>query len=281
MAHSDINAEDDGQGLLVPVAFDEEDRKIPPDTASPDRDYRCPRCGLTVFLRIIPDRRLHFVHRSDVAGTSCAALRRTEQDLAKAQNRVTSEEEQRARDELSASRAEQARHDAAIAAAARAKEEADAAQRRAAWEESETAFAGIAPTLEDRVFAAEAQEQARQADAERRRITAELEERRLRDLRARPPPAMRPADMPQEVPLADYDARCDEVWLEILRRRRSFGESFYASPSLPYLIDNLRETIAAVDGPVRPGPAYAANAMAIGDIGRFRAVVEWALTRTP
>ena len=268
----DLDADADYEDLAVPVAVDEHGASHRPDQASPDRDYTCPRCQNPVFLRIIPDRRLHYVHRSRTAQTTCADLRRREIEQAKQDAWQRSEDERRAREAASAARAEQARiRSSAI--------DAEREHLRAVMAAHDAAFAAIQPTAEELALAAEARAREQQAELDRARIAREAEEARLRDLRNRPPPPKRPADLPDEVPMAEHDERVDGVWREVIRRRRALGEAVYTSSGLPYLLDNLREAIAEADGrPIRPEAAYAAAAVEAGDQVRFRAVVEWALS---
>lgn len=105
----DLDADADYGDLAVPVATDEHGVVHRPDQASPDRDYICPRCTNQVYLRIIPDRRLHFVHRSHADTATCADLRRQEIERAKQEALLRSEDERRAREAASAVRAELAR----------------------------------------------------------------------------------------------------------------------------------------------------------------------------
>ena len=268
----DLDADADYDDLAVPAAVDDHGATFRPDQASPDRDYICPRCRNPVFLRVIPDRRLHFVHRSRTAQATCADLRRQEIEHAKQEAWQRSEEERRAREAASAARAEQARiRSTAI--------DAEREHLRAVMAAHDAAFAAIQPTPEELALAAEARAREQQAELDRARIAHEVEEARLRDLRNRPPPPKRPDDMPADVPMAEYDERIDGVWREVIRRRRALGEAVYTSSGLSYLLDGLREAISEADGrPIRPEAAYAAAAVDAGDQARFRAAVEWALS---
>lgn len=224
-----------------------------------------------MFLRIIPERRLHYVHRSRAAQMTCADLRRREHETAHQLAWQRSESERLEREAHAAARAEQARSRSAAIDTANELRRADLA-------EHDRAFAGMAPTPEDLAFAAEALARERQDVAERHRLAQEAEDVRIREMRNRPPLPIRPDDMPREMPMAPYDERVDGVWREVLRRRRTLGEALYASSGLPYLLDGLHEAINGAVGPVRPEAAYAAAAIIANDQLRFRSAVEWAVS---